>query len=552
MPTFTAVAALDRLLESKSADRFGFYSKPPLFPNSKLRRRNSCTSATEWKVDRPQISPALYATPEATPLPDSLSFFLPSPYIVNHKRRGPSLSRTSSEVISRRRTLEEDEFTKAKLAEPKSVDFSKRSSVTFSVHKPNKEKHQNHIDKSPVNVEKANVHGGSIQDEHRNVAHDFKFGSSNEEVRSCLMSDVSVMDGALAKVGPVNLDRSGDNEDFFDPNETSRASNKTEGDDHTVAETAASSGTSGVEFYDAWDELCPESAQPAVRNIEAELCEIRSSLHVEIEKRKQAEEALNKIQCKWQTMRQELAVLGLSLPADLFVVTEDELAKPVEELRQQETVARLVSLSVGRGIARAEMGMEMESQIESKNFEMARVLDRLHYYEAVNREMSQRNQEAVEMARRDRQRKKRRQRWVWGSIATAITLGMVTLAWSYLPEGKGLSISPTGIAQAPGTDDAAAAKDIVSEHPERFFVAEIIREKIFMQYRNEVPYACQVNVVSYKTRPSVKDFIQVEVVEKDSQKIILIGKMSTLSCVFQTFCNLLDSFQWSFVLAEYV
>ncbi|XP_073108756.1 GTPase ERA-like, chloroplastic isoform X2 [Elaeis guineensis] len=68
-------------------------------------------------------------------------------------------------------------------------------------------------------------------------------------------------------------------------------------------------------------------------------------------------------------------------------------------------------------------------------------------------------------------------------------------------------------------------KDITSEHPERFFVAEIVREKIFMQYRNEVPYACQVNVVKYMSRPTSKDFIQVEIiVEKNSQKIILIGK----------------------------
>lgn len=68
-------------------------------------------------------------------------------------------------------------------------------------------------------------------------------------------------------------------------------------------------------------------------------------------------------------------------------------------------------------------------------------------------------------------------------------------------------------------------KDIVSEHPERFFIAEIVREKIFLQYRNEVPYACQVNVVSYKSRPTAKDFIQVEIiVEKNTQKIILIGK----------------------------
>lgn len=83
-----------------------------------------------------------------------------------------------------------------------------------------------------------------------------------------------------------------------------------------------------------------------------------------------------------------------------------------------------------------------------------------------------------------------------------------------------LSKLPVGPAYYP--------KDIVSEHPERFFVAEIVREKIFMQYRNEVPYACQVNVVSYKARPTAKDFIQVEVVvEKNSQKIILIGKEGT-------------------------
>ncbi|XP_024994162.1 GTPase ERA-like, chloroplastic [Cynara cardunculus var. scolymus] len=68
-------------------------------------------------------------------------------------------------------------------------------------------------------------------------------------------------------------------------------------------------------------------------------------------------------------------------------------------------------------------------------------------------------------------------------------------------------------------------KDITSEHPERFFIAEIVREKIFMQFRNEVPYACQVNVINYKARPDAKDFIQVEiVVEKNTQKIILIGK----------------------------
>ncbi|WOL14490.1 hypothetical protein Cni_G23270 [Canna indica] len=82
-------------------------------------------------------------------------------------------------------------------------------------------------------------------------------------------------------------------------------------------------------------------------------------------------------------------------------------------------------------------------------------------------------------------------------------------------------------------------KDIASEHPERFFVAEIVREKIFMQYRNEVPYACQVNVLNYISRPTSKDFIQVEiVVEKESQKIILIGKSGKALKVLATAARL--------------
>lgn len=36
------------------------------------------------------------------------------------------------------------------------------------------------------------------------------------------------------------------------------------------------------------------------------------------------------------------------------------------------------------------------------------------------------------------------------------------------------------------------SQDIASEHPERFFVAEIVREKILLQYHDEIPYACQV------------------------------------------------------------
>ncbi|MDX1421306.1 MAG: GTPase Era [Rubricoccaceae bacterium] len=68
-------------------------------------------------------------------------------------------------------------------------------------------------------------------------------------------------------------------------------------------------------------------------------------------------------------------------------------------------------------------------------------------------------------------------------------------------------------------------RDQLSEHPERFFIAEIVREAVFYRYRDEVPYSTQVNVVQYEERPGRKDFVACEiVVERESQKAILIGK----------------------------
>ena len=68
-------------------------------------------------------------------------------------------------------------------------------------------------------------------------------------------------------------------------------------------------------------------------------------------------------------------------------------------------------------------------------------------------------------------------------------------------------------------------KDQLSEHPERFFIAEIVREAVFHQFRDEVPYATQVVVVTYEEREGRKDFVACDiVVERDSQKAILIGK----------------------------
>ncbi len=66
--------------------------------------------------------------------------------------------------------------------------------------------------------------------------------------------------------------------------------------------------------------------------------------------------------------------------------------------------------------------------------------------------------------------------------------------------------------------------EMISEHPERFFVAEIIREKVFRKFRQEVPYSSAVTISSFVERPEGKDLIEAEiVVERSSQKGILVG-----------------------------
>ncbi len=67
--------------------------------------------------------------------------------------------------------------------------------------------------------------------------------------------------------------------------------------------------------------------------------------------------------------------------------------------------------------------------------------------------------------------------------------------------------------------------DMVSDQSERFFVAEIIREKIFEGFRQEIPYSATVEIVEFKEREGEKDFISAEIyVERSSQKSILIGR----------------------------
>ncbi|MFA7227608.1 MAG: GTPase Era [Melioribacteraceae bacterium] len=66
--------------------------------------------------------------------------------------------------------------------------------------------------------------------------------------------------------------------------------------------------------------------------------------------------------------------------------------------------------------------------------------------------------------------------------------------------------------------------DQLSDENERFFVSEIIREKVFERYRDEIPYSTEIIIAEFKERENAKDYISAEiVVEKDSQKPIILG-----------------------------
>ncbi|EPS63986.1 hypothetical protein M569_10802, partial [Genlisea aurea] len=329
-----------------------------------MPRRNGSFSTTgfERKDHWTRISPALYAIPKSTPLPDSPSSFSPSPYVINHKRRGPGLVKSYSEV-------DVSSFSE----QPTDGDSSNAG--------------ENNLDSL----------GNGTCDNHHVVG-----------------------DGVAESAAAAAADGVSPDDEFEDLFESASIRS---------VEGSANPTTPVAEFYDAWEELSSDSGnQISAKHSENEFRGMRLSLLMEMEKRERAEETLNHMRNQWQLIASKLSDLGVWIPSNLL--EEDE--QILEAVSQQASVARFVSESIVRGQAKAEIQMETEAQINQKNTEIARLHDKLRYYEAVNHEMSQRNQEIVaESTRRVRQRRKRRQKWIWGSIAaSAMVAGSAFVVYS--------------------------------------------------------------------------------------------------------------------------
>ena len=84
--------------------------------------------------------------------------------------------------------------------------------------------------------------------------------------------------------------------------------------------------------------------------------------------------------------------------------------------------------------------------------------------------------------------------------------GLFKMILEYLPEGPPLY-----------------SKDELTDKTERFFAGEILREKILLNYQQEIPYSTEVEIESFKVEERLIRIAAVIYVERDSQKGILIG-----------------------------
>ncbi|MEJ2883380.1 GTPase Era [Pedobacter sp. GR22-6] len=83
-------------------------------------------------------------------------------------------------------------------------------------------------------------------------------------------------------------------------------------------------------------------------------------------------------------------------------------------------------------------------------------------------------------------------------------------------------IMSTVLEFLPEHDPFYDKEDLTDRH-QRFFVSEIIREKIFTNYQKEIPYSTEVIITSYKEEEKITRISAEIIVERDSQKNILIG-----------------------------
>ncbi|PKA63045.1 hypothetical protein AXF42_Ash007841 [Apostasia shenzhenica] len=393
MPDITAIA-LESLIHSRSSrDSLGEKASLP----------ESREEAEEWlvKVDGKKeppaqrfYSPALYATPQPAPIPDVSSIcWSPTTYVINYKRRdvrGGCLG------------------------------------GGFDVRK----------DDDGVG------RGDAVAEEEK-----------DEE------EEIAIVGGSRGLTGIEEVEISEQEEDvFFDPLDSiSFGTNHGEVEDGTSSSFHGCSSQfsfynqSQSEYCDTTDEFLSDaslsSSSPSfIRSCEKELHVLRVTFLEEASRRKKAEETLVYMNEQWEKVVKCLFQIGPSFPE---MQQPEKLQDEIDlaQICQERVFLKFVSESLERDLSKEETEDAMMKLIASKNYELSRLRNRMQYYESMNREMCQRNQDAVDLSRHRRDSKRR---WIWSCIGLSLTVGASLFAYSYL-HGKDLPLAPRSEASHSST-----------------------------------------------------------------------------------------------------
>src|ERR1700761_6775502 len=97
-------------------------------------------------------------------------------------------------------------------------------------------------------------------------------------------------------------------------------------------------------------------------------------------------------------------------------------------------------------------------------------------------------------------------------------------------------------------------KDQLTDRNDRFFASEMIREQLLKQYKKEIPYSAEVIVTAFKEDPKLYRISAEIIVERDSQKNIIIGKNGEMLKIVGTYARraMEDFFQQKVFLEMFV
>jgi len=242
MPTLSA-AALDRSLNSGDSESreipSTLHSKPFIWNDESEQPK-------EKTFTRPQMSPSLYATPKEIPHPNSPSSYPPSPYIINHKARGPVLFNRDSEVDGPSRPIK----ISGNVDVEATASLRKSTSLSFPISEAIAVDHTNGVhtqgiaerpvwDCSPPHGTFWNEKSGR---DISNGGIESNNATSNLEWQSYLLEPVR-----------IKADKELEPEKIYNPGESVSFTSNTDVEDFERAESSHSLATHVGEFYDACD-----------------------------------------------------------------------------------------------------------------------------------------------------------------------------------------------------------------------------------------------------------------------------------------------------------